>query len=114
MSAAASPITGTLSNGTGLTSDYTVNLTDGALTVTPATVNYTIANDSHVYGTTDSFSTLAATIATGVNSEYLDIAYSSVGNTVTAHVGSSSPITGTLSNGTGLTSDYTVNLTDSP
>ena len=80
--------------------------------MTPYAFSYTIASDSHVYGTTDSFSTLAATIATGVNSENLAIAYSSVGNTVTAHVGSSSPITATLSNGSGLTSDYSVTLTN--
>ncbi len=107
----SSPVTGTLSNGSGLTTDYSVTLTPGALTVTPYTFSYTIANDSHVYGTTDSFSTLAATIATGVNSQNLDIAYSSVGNTVTAHVGSSSPITGMLSNGSGLNGDYSVTLT---
>src|SRR4029077_14411255 len=100
------------SNGTGLASDYSVTLTPGALTVTPFAFSYQIASDSHVYGSTDSFSTLAATIATGVNSQNLGIAYSSVGNTVTAHVGSSSPITGTQSNGTGLTSDYSVTLTN--
>ena len=105
------PSPGRVSNGSGLASDYTVTLTPGALTVTPFAFSYTIANDSHVYGTTDSFSTLASTINTGVNGENLDIAYGSVGNTVTAHVGSSSPIAGTLSNGSGLASDYTVTLT---
>ena len=105
-----SPITGALSDGTGLASDYSVTLTSGNLTVTPYAFSYAIANDSHVYGTVDNFSTLAPLIATGVNGQNLDISYSSTGNTATAHVGSSSPITGTLTNGTGLATDYNVTL----
>ncbi len=104
-------IAGTVSNGTGLASNYTVSLTRGTLTVNPAPISYTIAGDSHVYGTVDSFSTLAQTIATGINGQNLDIAYSSTGNTATADVGSSSAITGTISSGTGEASDYCVTLT---
>ena len=108
------PITGTLSNGTGLTSDYSVTLNDGGLTVSPYAFTYTIANDQQTYGTPANLANdLAATIATGVNRENLDIAYASMGDTGTAHVaGSPYPITGTLSNGTGLTSDYSVTLND--
>ena len=104
-------ITGALSNGTGLLSDYTVTLTPGTLTVNPYALSYTIANDSQTYGTAADLATdLGATIATGVNNENLDIAYSSTGDTATADVGTYD-ITGTLSNGTGLLSDYTVTLT---
>src|SRR6185436_18574611 len=69
-----------------------------------------IGNDSHVYGSTTDFSSLASTFNTGVNGENLSIgSYSSTGNTVTTHVGTAA-ITGTVSNGTGLTSDYNVTL----
>src|SRR5262249_48706157 len=67
---------------------------------------YQIGNDSHVYGTTANFSAdLGTTISTGVNNETLGISYSSTGNTTTALVGTD-PITGALSNGTGLLSNY--------
>ena len=115
-----SPITGVVSNGTGgtagLASDYTVNLTNGVLTINPATISYTIGNDSHAYGSTANLTAdLPGTIATGVNGQNLSIAYSSAGNTTTTDVGTS-PITGVVSKGTGgtagLASDYTVNLTN--
>src|SRR6202008_4509334 len=54
---------------------------------------------------------LPSTIGTGVNGENLAIAYSSTGDTTTAHV-STYAITGALSDGTGLASDYTVTLTN--
>ena len=65
-----SPITGVVSNGTGgtacLASDYTVNLTNGVLTINPATISYTIGNDSHAYGSTASLAAdLPATFNTG-------------------------------------------------
>ena len=44
-------ITGVVSNGTGLASDYTVTLTNGTLTVNPYAFSYTIGNDSQTYGT---------------------------------------------------------------
>ena len=68
------------------------------------------ASDSHVYGTTDNFATdLGTTISTGVNNETLGITYSSTGNTATTLVGTYA-ITGTLSDGTGLLSNYKVTL----
>ncbi len=104
-------ITGTLSNGTGLASNYTVTLTSGSLTVNKYAFVYAIANDSQTYGTAANLATaLGTTISTGVNGQNLDIAYASAGNTTTANVGSYA-ITGTLSNGSGLTSNYTVTLT---
>src|SRR5205807_2059321 len=105
-------ITGTLSDDTGLVSDYQVTLTNGTLTVTKKAISYTIGDDSHAYGSTANLAgDLPATIATGVNSEDLGITYASVGNTVTAHV-STYAITGTLSDDTGLVSDYQVTLTN--
>jgi hypothetical protein len=105
------PITGTLSSGTGLTSDFSVTLNNGALTVNPYAFTYAIANDDQIYGTPANLATdLGTTIATGVNGQALDVAYASVGDTDLAHVGSPYPITGTLSKGTGLTSDFSVTL----
>ena len=103
-------ITGVVSDGTGLLSNYTVNLTNGTLTVNKATVNYTIGNDSQTYGTPAVFATDLGTTIAGVNGETLDIAYSSTGDTATANVGGYA-ITGVVSDGTGLASNYTVNLT---
>jgi len=103
-------ITGALSNGTGLTSDYAVTLTNGTLTVNKTTFTYTIANDSQTYGTAANLAgDFGTTINTGANGENLGIAYSSAGDTATTHVNTYA-ITGALSNGTGLLSDYDVTL----
>jgi len=102
------PITATVTNGTGLASDYTVTTTPGTLTVSPYALTTNIGSDSQTYGSQANLAgDLGTTIATGVNGENLDIAYASTGDNSTAHV-SSYPITGTVTNGTGLTSDYTV------
>src|SRR5262249_7202453 len=106
--------TGTLSNGTGLTSDYTVTLKNGTLTVNPYAFTYQIANDNQTYGTPASLPTdLGTAIATGVNGENLAISYASAGDTATAHVASSPyDISGALADGTGKLSDYSVTLKD--
>ncbi len=104
-------ITGVVSDGTGLASDYSVTLTNGTLTVNQYAFSYTIANDSQTYGSpADLANDLGTTIA-GVNGETLGITYSSTGDTATAHVGSYD-ITGVVSDGTGLASDYSVTLTN--
>ncbi len=103
-------ITGTLANGTGQVTDYSVTLLNGQLTVNPYAFTYQIGNDSHLYGVTDNLAAdLGTTISTGVNGENLSIAYSSTGNVATAAVATYA-ITGTLSNGTGQLSDYSVTL----
>jgi hypothetical protein len=103
-------ITGTLANGTGLVSNYIVTLTNGALTVSPAKISYTIGNDSQSYGSPANLAAdLPSSFQTGINGETLDITYSSTGDTNTAVVGNYA-ITGTVSNGTGLVSNYTVTL----
>jgi len=84
-------------------------------TISPATISYTIGNDSHAYGSTANLAAdLPATFNTGINGQNLSLAYSSLGNTTTTHVGTS-PITGVVSDGTGgsagQATDYTVNLT---
>src|SRR5207253_536201 len=105
-------ITGALSDGSGLASDYTVTFTNGTLTVNPFAFNYTIGNDNQTYGSPANLAAdLPSTLSTGVNGENLAITYSSSGDTTTAHV-SSYAITGTLSDGSGLASDYTVTLTN--
>jgi hypothetical protein len=104
-------ITGLVSDGTGLASNYTVTLTRGTLTVNPAPIVYTIANSAQTYGTAANFAAILGTTISGVNGETLDIAYSSAGDNSTAHVVTGGyTITGTLTNSTGLTSDYSVTL----
>ena len=103
-------ITGVVSDGTGLASNYTVNLTPGTLTVDPAVVNYTIGIDSQTYGSPANLATDLGTTIAGVNGETLGITYSSTGDAATANVGTYA-VTGVVSDGTGLASNYTVNLT---
>ncbi len=80
-------ITGSVTGGTGLASDYTVSLTSGTLTVNPAALSYTIGSDSQSYGNPANLSKdLPGTIATGINGENLSIAYSSTGDTATAQL----------------------------
>ncbi len=106
------PILGTLSSGTGLTSDYNVTLSAGTLTVNPYAFNYPIGGDSQTYGSAANLAAdLPATIGTGVNGENLNIAYGSSGDVGTAQVQTNGyAITGTLSTGTGLLTDYNVTL----
>jgi PKD domain len=103
-------ISGALSNGTGLLSDYNVTLLNGTLTVNQHALTYEVGNDSQTYGTAANLAKdLGTTIATGVSGQNLDIAYNSSGDTTTANAGSYA-ITGSLSNGTGLLSNYSVTL----
>ena len=65
-----------------------MTLNNGTLTVNKYAFSYTIGNDSQTYGTAANLATdLGTTITTGVNGENLAIAYSSTGDTTTAHVG---------------------------
>src|SRR4029077_10802891 len=101
------PITGTL----GSNPNYNVTKTNGTLTVNKKAISYIIGNDSHDYGSTANLAAdLGSTFDTGVNGENLGIAYSSTGNTTTANVGTYD-ITGVVSDGTGLASNYMVTLT---
>jgi hypothetical protein len=104
-------ITGTVANGTGLASNYSVTLTNGTLTVGQLPVTFTIGDESIVYGSTTTFASLAGTFATGVGSQTLALTYASTGNTGVANVGTFA-ITGTVANGTGLASNYSVTLTN--
>ena len=91
-------------------SNYTISYVAGSLAVNPYAFTYQIGNASQPFGSPANLAAdLGTTINTGVNGENLAIAYSSTGNTTTAPAGTY-PITGTLSNGTGLTSDYNVTL----
>ena len=99
-----------VSNGTGLASNYSVTLTNGTLTVNAKALSYTIGNDSQTYGTLANLSLdLPGSFLTGVNGEDLTLAYASTGDTATALVGTYA-ITGVVSDGTGLASDYSVTL----
>jgi hypothetical protein len=84
----------------------------GTLTITTAAISVTIGNDSHVYGRTANLTAdLPATFNTGISDQSLSIAYSSAGTTTTAPVNTYA-ITGVVSDGTGMASDYTVTLTN--
>src|SRR5207244_43307 len=84
----------------------------GTLVISPYAFTYQIKNDSQLFGYPANLAhDLSAMIATGVNGENLAIAYSSTGDTASAAVGAY-PITGVLSNGTGLLSDYNPTLTN--
>ena len=86
------------------------NATSYTPTISPYAFSYTINNDSQTYGSPANLAAdLPATISTGINGENLDIAYSSSGDTSTADVASYA-ITGSVSNGTGLLSNYSVTL----
>src|SRR5262249_36206635 len=103
-------ITATVSDGSGLASNYAVTLSPGTLTVNKKSFTATIAGDIQTFGNPANLAAdLGSTIATGVNGEDLAIAYASQGNTGTSHVGFYA-ITGTLSDGTGHASDYSVTL----
>ena len=103
-------ITGIVADGSGLASNYIVNLTNGTLTVNKATVNYTIGTATKVFGQTINLATaLGTSFSTGVNGETLGITYLSAGTPVAALVGNHG-ITGTLSNGSGLLSNYNVTV----
>jgi hypothetical protein len=80
------------------------------VTVNPAEISYDIGDATHVYGSTvDLAAVLGTTFHTGVNGENLSIVYSSLGNTVLASAGTYD-ITGIVSDGTGLASNYLVTL----
>lgn len=92
-------------------SAYTPSSGSADYTISKKAIIYTIGDATHVYGSTVNLAaTLGTTINTGVNDENLGITYASTGNTVTANVGSYA-ITGVVSDGTGLASNYTVTLT---
>jgi hypothetical protein len=81
-------------------------------TISPAPISYTIGNDTQAYGyPANLVGDLPSSFSTGINGETLDIAYSSGGDTSTAPVGTYA-ITGVVSNGTGLASNYSITLTN--
>jgi Ca2+-binding RTX toxin-like protein len=105
-------ITGTVANGSGQLSDYSVTLVKGQLTVNPYQLAYQIGNDSQIYGTPANLTAdLLGSISTGINGDTLNITYASRGDNTTTGVGNYD-ITGTLSNGSGRTTDYSVTLTN--
>jgi hypothetical protein len=104
-------ITGVVTNGTGLASNYAVTLTNGNLAVTQALLTVNVGNASKVYGATATnlATVLGTTVLTGVNGENLAVAYSSNGNTPTAAAGGYA-LTGIVSDGSGLLSNYSVTV----
>ncbi len=106
--ATASPLQVTITDVGGSVS----NTTNYTPTVDPYPISYTIKNDSQTYGSPANLAVdLPDTISTGINGENLDISYSSAGDTTTADVGNYN-ITGSVFDGTGLASNYSVTLTN--
>jgi Ca2+-binding RTX toxin-like protein len=90
--------------------NYTNQSGSVAITINAKAISYTIGNASHVFGSTvDMATVLGTTFLTGVNGENLDIAYSSTGNTVASLVGNYA-IHGSVSDGTGMLSNYDVTI----
>ena len=102
-------ITATLSDNSGLTSNYDVTLTTGTLTVAAATLTITANNDSKVYGTVKTFDGTAFTaigLVTANGDSISSVSEASVGASASAPVGSS-PIVASAATGTGL-SNYCI------
>ncbi|MEI7922758.1 MAG: Ig-like domain repeat protein [Planctomycetota bacterium] len=124
------PLTATLANGVAsftiaglhagshtIQGDYDVTDLFGtstatiSYTVNQAAITLTLGSTSQVYGTPANLGTaLPGTLATGINGENLQIAYSSPGNTAATVVGGYA-INGVASSGTGLLADYAVTFT---
>ncbi|MGH7140335.1 MAG: MBG domain-containing protein, partial [Pirellulales bacterium] len=94
---------------TGNLSNYSVTINPGTLTINTYAFTYTIGNDLQAEGFPANLTADLPGAIAGVNGQTLDIAYASIGDTAAALPGQY-PITGTLSNGTGLMSNYTVTL----
>ncbi len=78
------------------------------IVVNAKAISYIIGNASHVFGSTADLATvLGTTFLTGVNGENLGISYNSTGNTVASLVGSYA-VHGSVSDGTGMLSNYDV------
>ena len=106
--ATASPIQVTITDVGGAAS----NNTSYTPTVSPYAFSYTIQSDSQTYSSPAKLAAdLPATISTGIDGENLSIVYASVGDTAGAQVGSYA-IAGSLSDGTGFASNYSVTLTN--
>ena len=102
-------ITATLSDNSGLASNYNVTLTNGTLTVAKATLTITANNDSKVYGTVKTFGGTAFTaigLVTANGDIISNVSEASVGASASAPVGSS-PIVPSAATGTGL-SNYCI------
>ena len=95
---------------TATSGDYASASNSVSFTISPAPLTVSIGSDSQTYGTPANLTNLTnlpASISTGVNNETLAVAYSSVGDTTTAGVGTYA-ITGQLSSGTGNPANYLV------
>jgi streptogramin lyase len=94
------------------TSQYSPSTAILTQKVDPAPLSITIGNDSQTYGgpAANLSTDLPFAVSTGVNGEILLIRYSSTGDTPLANVGAYA-ITGTLADGTGQASNYSVTLT---
>ena len=103
------PITATLSDNSGLASNYDVTLTNGTLTVAAATLIITANNDSKVYGTVKAFGGTAFSaigLVTANGDNISSVSEASAGAAVSASVGIS-PIVPSAATGTGL-SNYNI------
>jgi Ca2+-binding RTX toxin-like protein len=98
---------------TSSNSNYTSGGTAQATyTISPASIIYTIGNDAQIFGYPANLAAdLPSSFNTGINGETLDITYSSGGDTSVATAGIYA-ITGVISSGVGIASNYAVTLTN--
>ena len=100
----------TVGDGTGLLSNYNVTLIPGTLTVHPCPLSYTIGDDSQTYG--------SAELGPGSSGHDRRSQRRDAGHRLQQQRRPGDgqrrqyPISGTLSNGTGLASNYNVSLTN--
>ena len=92
--------------------NYNVTLVNGTLTVDPYAFMYTISDDSQTYGTPANLASDLGTVIARVNGQKLGISYSSTGDTARPTPGLM--LTGEVSDGTGLASNYNVTLSTGP
>jgi 6-phosphogluconolactonase (cycloisomerase 2 family) len=100
------PITANVTVNPAFTADYVVNVTNGTLTINPATLTVAINNASRVYGNANP--TFKGTISGLVNGDSITATFSSVGPT--SPVGTF-PITPTFSDPANVLGNYTVVIT---
>jgi 6-phosphogluconolactonase (cycloisomerase 2 family) len=94
-------------NGTGALANYTVTSTNGTLTVNPALLTVTAANQSMIYG--DAVPALTGTITGIRNGENITASYSTSA-TSASNVGTYAIVPAVSDNGTGVLVNYTVSL----